>query len=114
MHELSIAASIVDLAQEEAEKLGVRITGIHVTLGALCGVVREALEGSYEMVVAGTVLEGSRLIIQEQPVIVYCPKCREPRTLPSIQRFVCPECDSPAGEVIDGKELQVTALEVDS
>jgi len=47
-------------------------------------------------------------------VIVYCPKCREPRTLPSIQRFVCPECDSPAGEVIDGKELQVTALEVDS
>ena len=114
MHELSIATSIVELAREEAEKRGVRVIGIHVTLGALSGVVREALEGSYEMVVAGTELEGSRLIIREQPVTVYCPTCRETRVLSSIQRFVCPECATPAGEVIDGKELQLTALEVDS
>jgi hydrogenase nickel incorporation protein HypA/HybF len=114
MHELSIAASIVDLAQEEAEKRGVRVLAIHITLGALSGVVREALEGSYEMVVAGTALQGSRLVIREQPVTVYCPNCRGPRVLTTIQRFVCPECESPAGEVIDGKELLVTALEVDS
>ncbi|MCU1238672.1 MAG: hydrogenase expression/synthesis, HypA [Candidatus Solibacter sp.] len=114
MHELSIAASIVDLAQEEAEKRAVRIVAIHLTLGALSGVVREALEGSYEMVSAGTKLEGSRLVIREQPVRVYCPVCREPRDLPSIQLFVCPACNSPAGEVIDGRELLVTALEVES
>ena len=114
MHELSIASSIADLAQEEAERRGVRVTAIHLTLGALSGVVREALERSFEMVVPGTVLEGSRLIIQEQPVTVYCPTCRAPRILPSIQRFACPECGSPAGEVLDGKELLMTALEVDS
>ena len=114
MHELSIAASIVELAQEEAEKRGVRVIAVHLTLGALSGVVREALEGSFEIVAAGTGLEGSRLVIREQPVTVYCPACREPRELPSIQWFVCPECHSPAGEVLNGRELQVTALEVES
>jgi len=113
MHELSIAASILDLAQDEAERRAVRVIAIHLTLGALSGVVREALEGSYEMVAAGTLLEGSRLVIREQPVTVYCPVCRKPRELPSIQRFVCPACNSPAREVIEGRELQVTALEVE-
>jgi len=114
MHELSIAASIVDLAQEEAEKRAVRVVAIHLTLGALSGVVREALEGSYEMVAFGTSLEGSRLVIREQPVTVYCPVCHEPRELETIQRFVCPVCDSPAGEVLEGRELLVTALEVET
>ena len=114
MHELSIAASIVDLAQEEAEKRAVRVVAIHLTLGALSGVVREALEGSFEMAAFGTSLEGSRLVIREQPVTVYCPVCHEPRELKTIQHFVCPVCDSPAGEVIEGRELLVTALEVET
>ena len=65
MHELSIAMSLVDLAQEEAEKRGVRVLAIHLKIGKLAGVVREALCGSYEMASAGTPLEGSRLVIGE-------------------------------------------------
>lgn len=114
MHELSIAASIVELAQEEAEKRAVRVLAIHLTLGALCGVVREALEGSYEMVALGTKLEGSLLVIREQPATVYCPVCHESRTLETIQHFVCPVCGSPAGDVIEGRDLLVTALEVEN
>jgi hydrogenase nickel incorporation protein HypA/HybF len=112
MHELSIASSIVDLALEEAERRSVRILSIHLSLGALSGVVREALEGSYEMVAAGTALAGSRLVIREVPVTIYCPACQCARELPSIQRFACPICGTPSGEVLDGKDLQVTALEV--
>lgn len=112
MHELSIAASIIDLAQEEAEKRSVRIIAIHLTLGALSGVVRDALEGSYEIAVAGTALEGSRLVIHEKAVTIFCAACNQPSELPSIQSFVCPRCGAPAGDVLDGRELQVTALEV--
>ena len=39
MHELSIAMSIVELAQEEIEHRGVHITAVHLKLGALSGVV---------------------------------------------------------------------------
>ena len=43
MHELSIAMSIVELAEEEAERRGVHINAVHLKLGALSGVVKEAL-----------------------------------------------------------------------
>lgn len=112
MHELSIAMSIVDLACEEAESRGARVLAVHLTLGAWSGVVRDALETSYEMAAAGTPLEGSRLVIKEVPVTVFCPACREPRTLPAVPALRCPECGTPTPEVVEGKELQVTALEI--
>ena len=44
MHELSIAMSIVDMAQEEAERHGgVQVQAVHLKLGRLAGVVKEAL-----------------------------------------------------------------------
>jgi hydrogenase nickel incorporation protein HypA/HybF len=113
MHELSIASSIVDLTCEEAEKRSVRVLAIHLELGALSGVVKDALAGSFEMVAAGTPLERTRLVIVETPVVVFCPACREPRELASIQLFRCPVCGAAAGEVLKGDELRVTALEVD-
>jgi hydrogenase nickel incorporation protein HypA/HybF len=113
MHELSIAASIVDLAQEEAESRGVRVLAVHLKLGPLSGVVRHALLGSYEIAAAGTPLERSRLVIEETPIIVFCPECNERRTVASMQSFRCPECGAPTPEVLEGAELQVTALEVE-
>ena len=112
MHELSIAMSIVDMAQEEAERRDVKIDAVHLELGPLSGVVAEALLFSYEMACSGTRLEGSRLVIKEVPIEVYCPACKTQRILSSMQWFCCPECGTPTADVIHGKELVITALEV--
>jgi hydrogenase nickel incorporation protein HypA/HybF len=114
MHELSIAMSIIELCEEEAERRGASVTAVHLKLGKLSGVVRSALESAYGLACEGTGLEGSRLIIEEIPVLVYCPKCLISRPLPSIQWFVCPECQTPVSEVLEGRELLVTALEIDT
>ena len=68
MHELSIAMSIVEMAQEEALQRGVQVNAVHLKLGALSGVVKEALLSSYEMACDDTPLRGSRLVIEEVPV----------------------------------------------
>jgi hydrogenase nickel incorporation protein HypA/HybF len=112
MHELSIAMSIVELAEEEAERRGVQIEAVHLKLGALSGVVKEALLSCYEMACEGTELQGSRLVVEDVPVIIFCPHCQAQRTLTSLQLFACPECGTPAWEVIQGKELEVVALEI--
>jgi len=114
MHELSIASTIVDLAQEEAEARGVRVLAVHLKLGPLSGVVRQALLGSFEIAAAGTPLAQSRLVIEETPVVAFCAACNARRTIASIQRMRCPECGAPTPEVLEGAELQVTALEVES
>jgi hydrogenase nickel incorporation protein HypA/HybF len=112
MHELSIAMSIVEMAQEEADLRDVQIEAVHLELGLLAGVVADALLFSYEVACSGTRLEGSRLIIKEVPIEVFCPACRTPKVLTSMQWFCCPDCGAPTSEVIHGKEMIVTALEV--
>lgn len=113
MHELSIAMSIVDAALEEGQKRGVRVSAVHLRLGALSSVVKDALLFSYEVACQDTPLEGSRLIVEDVPVVVFCPRCNQRRTLTSLQLFECPECGAPTGQVVQGKELEVFALEVE-
>ncbi len=112
MHELSIAMSIIEVAEEEASRRGVQVEAVHLKLGALSGVVRDALLSCYEMVCEGTPLQGSRLVVEDVPVVIFCPTCRAEQPLTSIQLFCCPECDTPCSEIVHGKELEVVALEI--
>ena len=81
MHELSIAMSIVEMAEEESAQRDARVNAVHLKLGRLAGVVKAALLSSYELACEGTGLEGSRLIIEELPIIVYCPACLASRKI---------------------------------
>ena len=112
MHELSIAMSIVDMAQEEAERRNLHIDAVHLELGVLSGVVKEALLFSYEVACGGTPLEGSRLVVKDVPIEVYCPTCKIRKTLATMQWFCCPDCGTQTSQVIHGKELVITALEL--
>jgi hydrogenase nickel incorporation protein HypA/HybF len=113
MHELSIAISIVDVAGEEAAERNVRVNAVYLKLGRLSGVVKDALLASYDIAAAGTPLQGSRLVIEDVPIVAYCPKCQARRSVDSSEWFTCPECHSPISEILEGKELQVCALEID-
>ena len=112
MHELSIAMSIVDLALEEARARSVRVNAIHLDLGPLSGVVADALLFSWDIACEGTPLEGALLHIRDIPVEIHCSVCSANRTLDTMQWLCCPVCGTPALEVIHGKELVITALEV--
>ncbi|HTW59288.1 MAG TPA: hydrogenase maturation nickel metallochaperone HypA [Terriglobales bacterium] len=113
MHELSIAMGIVDAALEEAGRRRARVSAVHLRLGALSGVVKDALLFSYEVACQDTPLEGSRLIVEDIPVVVYCLPCCQERALKSLQSFRCPECGTPTMDVRRGKELEVFALEIE-
>jgi len=113
MHELSIAMSIVEMAIEEAERQGgAQVNALHLKIGRLSGVVKEALLFSWDVACEGTALANSRLVIEEVPISVYCQDCRADRTLASIHEFYCPVCKSSSTEVVRGRELEVVALEI--
>jgi len=112
MHELSIAMGIVDAALEEAQSRGIQVSAVHLRLGALSGVVKEALLFSYHVACEDTPLQGSQLIVEDVPVVVFCAACQKERSLQSVQLFVCPECGEPAMDVRQGREIQVFALAV--
>jgi hydrogenase nickel incorporation protein HypA/HybF len=113
MHELSIAMSMIEMATEEAGRHGAeRVLAVHLRLGPLSGVVKDALLFSWDVACDDTPLAGSRLLIEETPVEVYCPNCCECRPLASPQWLYCPVCETPTGDVRRGNELEVVALEM--
>jgi hydrogenase nickel incorporation protein HypA/HybF len=65
MHELSVALSLVDIATEEGGRLGGRVCAVHVKIGQLAGVAKEALAFSYDIACQDTPIAGSRLVIVE-------------------------------------------------
>jgi len=112
MHELSIATSLVDLACEDAKCVQGRVIALQIRVGRLSGVSKDALLSCYEVATRDTPLEGSRLIIEDVPVVVYCPQCRKECAIGS--RFCCSVCNAPAPEILCGKELELVALEIES
>src|SRR5262249_5359446 len=114
MHELSIALSILDIAAEEAERLGGgRVAAIHLRLGPLSGVVKGALQSAYDLAREDSSLRKAELVIEEGPLAVCCPVCSAARTLVSAQQLRCPTCGTPTPEVVHGRELEVVALEIE-
>src|SRR6185369_8986386 len=115
MHELSIALSMIEMACEEAERRGdARVQALHLKLGMLSGVVKDALLFSYEVACNGTPLEGSQLLIEDVPVVIYCSQCEAEQQLDSIQRFCCPVCGTLSSDVVKGRELEFVAMEIEA
>ena len=114
MHELSIALSIIDVVEEETARLGGRhVRAVHLRVGRLSGIVKEALLASYELACEQTVLAGSHLVIEDVPVVAHArPATRAVRSGRS-RRWSADVCGTPAIDIVEGRELLVTALEME-
>lgn len=110
MHELSIAMSIVEIAEENAQQSNVKsISEIQLEIGELSGVVHEALEFAMEEAVKNTILKNSKRIIISIPGKVKCLQCMHEFEVDDI--FTpCPVCSSFENDVIAGKELRVKSM----
>jgi hydrogenase nickel incorporation protein HypA/HybF len=113
MHELSIACDLVEIAETAAHAADAeRVAVVYLKLGAFAGVVKEALLFGYETAVKGTLLESSRLEIEDVPLVVFCSACNQESELSSIQFFECPICGNPVTDIRQGKELELTSMEI--
>jgi hydrogenase nickel incorporation protein HypA/HybF len=113
VHELSIALSLLDAAASEAQRHGaVQVVAIHLKLGPLSGVAKEALLSAYELAREQGPLAEARLVIEESPVLGHCPTCHTTRAVVSMQHLACVECGTPTPQLVSGRELEMVALEI--
>ncbi len=112
MHELSIAQSILEIVQQHLPADGTpSVRTVSMKVGELSGVVTESLEFCFQAITAGTPLEGARLAIERLPVRARCRACAS--VFPVEESvFRCGSCGSDDLEIISGRELQVTEIEL--
>lgn len=110
MHELSLAGSMLEIAQSAARREGLRrIATIRVAIGRLSCVMPQALRFCFDSVTRGTLAEGARLEIVEVAGEGRCPQCGRIEAMD--EPFgVCEVCAQPL-VVTAGEEMRVLEIE---
>lgn len=108
MHELAIAESVVEAILERTGEKTVTI--IRIQIGQLSGVVTDAFEFSFELAAAGTPLEGAALEIERPGGVLHCRSCGRDDERDDLI-LLC-DCGSADVDVVAGRELQLTSVEV--
>lgn len=110
MHELSIVMSIVDIAQQQAEKASAAIIDeIEIDIGCLTTIQIDAFDFAWNQGVKQTILEGAERRINR---IKGKAKCLDCATYFPIENLYdsCPDCKGHLIDIIEGKELRVKSL----
>jgi hydrogenase nickel incorporation protein HypA/HybF len=113
MHELSIVLSIVDIAEEEAQKAGVdNFSKIVLEIGSQSGIVLEALHFAWSSGVKDSVLSKAKLEVSQIQAIARCEECQHEFNAETLYDS-CPRCNDAFTELISGKELKIKSLELE-
>ncbi len=113
MHEMSIALSIIDIAEKEARKAEAKvINDIELDIGSLSGIELQALQFAFEAVKDGTMLQTAEININFIEAKALCANCKVKFALENYFSS-CPECDSFNYKMITGKELKLKSINVD-
>ena len=113
MHELGIAANIIEIAIDSipADLNNMPVEKINLKLGKFSSVMAESLKFCFETLIPGTRLEGAELFIEEVPVTAKCKECNFQWVVPE-PVFVCKKCGSGLIDIISGRELDISSIEI--
>jgi hydrogenase nickel incorporation protein HypA/HybF len=106
MHELAITQSVVEAVTERTGTTPVAVVRLRV--GRLAGVVPDAVRFCFELVTAGTPLDGAALEIEQPEGSGRCRTCGAEFDLTDLI-LLC-MCGSADVEVLTGRELAVASV----
>lgn len=113
MHEMSLAASMLQIIEDAAVKQNFsKVRTVWMEVGQLSCVEKDALHFCFSAVVDGTVAQHAKLEIIDIAGIGWCGQCACEIAISSFFE-PCPICGNYAIEVIRGSEMRIRELEVE-
>ena len=112
MHEMSIAASMLEAVQAESARSSGHVLAVGVKIGELAGVDADSLRFCFEALVDGTDLAPLALEIESLPWRNRCRRCERDFAVEEY-RTECPVCGSAETEFSSGRELEFAYMEIE-
>jgi hydrogenase nickel incorporation protein HypA/HybF len=110
MHELSVVMSIVDIAQQEAEKAHAGIIEeIEMDIGCLSTIEMSAFEFAWQQGIRETILEKAVKKVNRIKGKAKCMECKVTFPVKNVYDE-CPVCGGHLLQILEGKELRVKSL----
>lgn len=112
MHEVSIAANIIEIVNKELKKHhGECVESIHLQIGKLSGVVVESLRFALEVSQKDGILKNADITMEEMPAKAVCRACRHEFEAEDYFQ-VCPECGSFEIDLLSGREMYIKSIRI--
>lgn len=113
MHEMGIARQLVQIALDAVpEDIDApKVARLNLKIGKLAAIAAHSLTFCFGIIAKDTPLENARLIIESVPVTAYCKACAHTWEVKN-PVFTCPFCEDGVVEVITGREIEITSLEL--
>ena len=113
MHEMSIAQSVLDIAVGEMEKnASAGIKKIKISIGEFSGVVKEALEFAFDVLITETPAAKASIEIEILPMVARCMECGDFECSINDLNLFCPTCGR-TSFIISGREMTVDYLDLE-
>lgn len=113
MHEMGIAEELVKIALDsipgDIEDPKVEI--VNLRIGKLAAIVEHSLTFCFEIITKDTPLENCILKIDFIPVMVHCKSCDNQWEVTG-PVFKCPFCEDGDVEMLTGREIEITSIEL--
>jgi len=110
VHEFALVDNIFQILNVKIKELQLRkISQIKLVVGEMTAVEETTLSACFEAFAKDTVAEGAQLIFERVPLRGKCRQCGQVFKIENY-RFICPECDDKAVEVISGREFYIDSL----
>jgi hydrogenase nickel incorporation protein HypA/HybF len=112
MHELSIAQSILSIAENAVPQSNAVVTSVGLQIGELSGIEIESLKFALSVIKENTVLGKADLDIEVIKGEAQCTDCKKVFPM-SYFGCCCPQCGSYFVKVLKGREMKVLNIEVE-
>jgi hydrogenase nickel incorporation protein HypA/HybF len=113
MHEVGIMESALGAVLGQARAHGARrVQRIVLRIGSLAGVDAQALRFAFDVVTRGTVAANAELEIRDVPARAFCAACADEFGVEGDSIFSCPRCGGLSGEIRQGRELELSRIEM--
>lgn len=113
MHELSIAMNIIDIVEAEKTRNNAdKIRSIELEIGALSGVIMEALQFAFDEAIKSSSFSEAEIIYHQVEGLAECSACGH-RFKTEDYITPCPECMHPFSDIISGKEMRIRSIVIE-
>jgi len=113
MHEAYLFLSLLKTIEQTIEPYKpCRIKRVVLLVGDYSGIDYDYLKRVIEDLKEGSILETAEVILQRDPIRIYCPTCKKERLCQEFKAW-CPACKSFDVEIRGGLELILSSVEVE-
>lgn len=114
MHELAVTQGLINMAKDTITRYhATKLTQMNIVMGELSTYIPECVQEYFALLAEETPAAECKLVFRTVKAKAHCNDCGH-EFRPGPVNYACPNCKSLNTEIIEGKELYIENMEIET